>query len=128
MVTSRRSVTKGRWTRSFIVAFLAITAAVLFTAKPVIANTWELSIDLKNDAGKANKLMIRVDEAKDQVSATVDGKPVKVSDKIPYPVKLGDHSRKIGAIYPGPTIVFEGSYCIFIKNRWISVPAGYPCP
>jgi hypothetical protein len=124
MATPRRSVTKGRWTRGFTVAFLAIAAAVLLTAQPVLANTWELSIDVK-DAGKVKKMVIKVDEAKDQVSATVDGKPVKVSDKIPFPVKLGEHSRKIGAIYPGPTIVFEGSSCVYIKGHWIGTP---PCP
>ena len=136
MVTPRRSVKKGRWTRSFIVAFLAITAAVLFTAnpviasdmataKPVIANVWELSFNVNDDGGKVRKMSIRVDETNDKVSATVDGKPMNVPDKIPFPVKLGEHSRKIVAIYPGPTIVFEGSYCVYIKDRWIGTP---PCP
>ncbi len=34
MVTPRRSITEKRWTRGFTVAFLAITAAVLFIALP----------------------------------------------------------------------------------------------
>jgi len=135
MVTPRRSITKGRWIRGFIVAFLASTAAILLTAKPVIAsdkatakpviaNVWELSFNVK-DGKEVKKMVIKVDEAKDQVSATVDGEPVKVSEKIPFPVKLGDHSRILGAIYPGPVIVFEGSYCVWVKNRWIGPP---PCP
>jgi len=93
-----------------------------------MANTWELIIDVKADAGKEKKMTIRVDEAKDLVSATVDGKPLKVSDKIPFPVPLGKHTGKIAAIYPGPTIVFEGSTCVFIKNRWVGYPPGTVCP
>jgi hypothetical protein len=129
MVTPRRSVKKVRWIRGFIVAFLAFTAAILLTAKPVMANAWGLIIDVKDDGGNVKKMTIRANETMDKVSATVDGKELKVSDKIPYPVEVGGkHTRKIGAIYPGPTIVFEGSSCVLIGNRWISYPPGTKCP
>jgi len=135
MVTPRRSITKWRWTRCFIVAFLASSAAILLTAKPVlasdkatakpvIANVWELSFNVK-DGKEVKKMVIKVDEAKDHVSATVDGEPVNVPGKTPFPVKLGEHTRILGAIYPGPVIVFEGSYCVWVKDRWIGTP---PCP
>ena len=150
MATPRRSVKKVRWTRGFIVAFLAFTAAILLTAKPVIAsemvtakpgmandmmtakpgmaNAWGLIIDVKDDGGKVNKMTIRVNETIDKVSATMDGKELKVSDKVPFPIVLGKHTGKIAAIYPGPTIVFEGSTCVLIRNRWISYPPGTVCP
>jgi hypothetical protein len=139
MVTPRRSVKKVRWIRGFIVAFLAFTAAILLTAKPVIAsdmvtakpgmaNAWGLIIDVKEDGGKVKIMTIRVNETTDKVSATMEGKELKVSDKVPFPIVLGKHTGKIAAIYPGPTIVFEGSTCVLIRNRWISYPPGTVCP
>jgi hypothetical protein len=127
MITPRRSVTEKRWTRGFTVAFLAMAAAVLFLALPA-CSTKSRIIDVKDNAGKVHKMTIMVDETNDQVSATVDGNALKVSEKIPFPVKLGEHSRNIGAIYPGPTIVFEGSSCVWVNNRWIGYPAGTVCP
>jgi hypothetical protein len=128
MVTPRRSVKKVRWIRGFIVAFLAFTAAILLTAKPVMANAWGLIIDVKEDGGKVKIMTIRVNETTDKVSATMEGKELKVSDKVPFPIVLGKHTGKIAAIYPGPTIVFEGSTCVLIRNRWISYPPGTVCP
>jgi len=124
MVTTRRTVRGKGWIRGFIVAFLAIAAAVLLTAQPVKAYASELNFDVK-DEGKVKKMSIKVDDAKGSVSATVDGKPVKVNDPLPFPIVLGKNCRKIQAIYPGPVIVFEGSYCVFYNNRWIGTP---PCP
>lgn len=125
MVTPRRSVAEARWTRGFIVAFLAMTAAVMLAAQPVLAEEWELMFDVK-DGGK--KMRIKYDETKDKVTATMDGKELKVSEKVPFPIVLGKHTGKIAAIYPGPAIVFEGSTCVLIKNRWIGYPPGTVCP
>lgn len=125
MVTPRRSVAEVRWTRGFIVAFLAMTAAVMLAAQPVLAEEWELMFDVK-DGGK--KMRIKYDETKDKVTATMDGKELKVSEKVPFPIVLGRHTGKIAAIYPGPAIVFEGSTCVLIKNRWIGYPPGTVCP
>ena len=127
MVTPRRSITEGRWTRGFTVAFLAIAAAVLFIALPA-CSTKSTIIDVKDNQGIARKMTIKVDETKDQVFATVDGEPLTVSEKKPFPVKLGEHTQQIRAIYPGPVIVFGGSSCYFINNRWIAYPPGTPCP
>ena len=63
-----------------------------------------------------------------EISATVDGIALTVSEKKPFPIILGEHSRIIGAINPGPVIVFEGSTCVFINNRWIAYPPGTTCP
>ena len=53
MVTPRRSVTERRWTRGFIVAFLAIAAAVLLTAQPVRGEHVRTTIiDVKDNEGK----------------------------------------------------------------------------
>jgi ribosomal protein L14 len=127
-MTPRRSITEKRWTRGFTVAFLAFAAAVMFIALPACSSLKTTIVDVKDNAGNVHNMKIKVDEANDNVSATVDGIAMNVTKKIPFPVKLGDHSRSIGAIYPGPMIVFEGSSCVWVKNRWIAYPPGTPCP
>lgn len=127
MVTPRRPITEKRGTRGFTAAFLAIAAAVLFIALPACSPKTTI-VDVKDNEGKVHKMTIKVDETNDNVSATVDGNALKVTEKIPLPVKLGEHSRTLGAIHPGPIIVFEGSSCVWVKNRWIAYPPGTPCP
>ena len=128
MITPRRSVTEKRWTRGFIVAFLASTAAVLLTAQPIVANAAE--IDVKHD-GKVKKMVIEYNPATDNVVATVDGAKHKVTKKFDYPILLGKNTQKIVRIYPGeaPIIVFEGnSSCVLIRGHWIGYPASTVCP
>jgi hypothetical protein len=127
----RRSITEKRWIRGLIVAFLAITAAILLIAQPVAVNAAggdRLVIDAK-DGDKVKKMEIWHDSDMANVTAIVDGKKLNVSDKKPFPIILGPHTQKIVAIYPGPVIVFEGSTCICLPgNRWIAYPPGTPCP
>jgi hypothetical protein len=128
MATQRRSVTKGRWTRSFIVAFLAIAAAVLLIAQPVVVNAAEQEIIVKEKDVTQMTVKITYDDWMRNVSATVDGKPLKVSTEQPYPIVLGKNSQKIVGIY-GPVIVFEGnSRCFLIAGHWVGIPAGTVCP
>ena len=127
MVTPRRSVTKVRWIRGFIVAFLAITAAIMFTAQPVAMAAERLVVDVK-DGDKVKKMEIWHDSDMTNVVAIVDGKALKVSDKQDFPIKLGEHTKRIVAIHPGPVIVFEGSWCALVGGRWIAYPPGTPCP
>ena len=123
----RRSITEKRWTRGFLVAFLAITAAILLIAQPIAVNADKLAIDVK-DGDKAKKMEIVHDSALENVVATVDGKELKVSNRQSFPIVLGPHTQKIVAIYPGPVIVFEGSTCVLIGKRWIAYPPGTICP
>lgn len=128
MVTPRRSVKKVRGIRGFIVAFLAIMAAILLIAQPVAVNAAE--IDVKHD-GKVKKMVIEYNPATDNVVATVDGVKHKVTKKFDYPILLGKNTQKIVGIYPGevPIIVFEGnSSCVLIRGRWIGYPPSTVCP
>jgi hypothetical protein len=127
MVTPRRSVTKVRGIRGFIVAFLTIAAAILLIARPIAVNAEKLSIDVK-EGDKARKMEIVHDSDHENVVATVDGKEVKVSNKQTFPIILGPHTQKIVAIHPGPVIVFEGSTCVLIGRKWIAYPPGTICP
>lgn len=127
MTTPRGSVTEKRWTRGFTVAFMAMAAAVLFIALPACGLKTTI-VDVKDNKGMIHKMTIQIDETNDQVSATVDGNAMNVPEKKPFPVQLGEHSRSIAGIYPGPVIVFEGSSCVWVKNRWIGYPAGTVCP
>ena len=127
MVTSRRSVTKGRWTRSFIVAFLASTAAVMFIALSGCYPKTAI-IDVKDKENNKKQMLITYDRNMENISATVDGKNIVVGKPHEFPIELKEHTRRIVAIHPGPVIVFEGSYCIWVKNRWIAYPPGTPCP
>ncbi len=115
----------------FIVAFLAITAAVMFVAQPVAVNAERLVIDVK-DGGKVEKMELWYDSGMSNVSAIVDGKAMKISDLKPFPIELGSHARKIAAILPGPVIVFEGSTCTCYPVpgglRCIAYPVGTVCP
>ena len=129
MVTPKSSVTKGRWIRCFIVAFLAFTAAILLIAQPVVVNAAEQEIIVKENDGTQMTVKIKYDDWMRNISATVDGKPLPVSkEQQPYPIVLGKHSQKIVGIY-GPVIVFEGTpKCFLIGGHWIGVPAGTVCP
>jgi hypothetical protein len=126
-MTPRRSITERRWTRGFIVAFLAITATIMVIAQPVAVNAERLVIDVK-DGNKVEKMELWYDSGMTNVTAIVDGKALKVSDPKPFPIILGPHTQKIVAIYPGPVIVFEGSSCTWLGGRWIAYPVGTPCP
>jgi hypothetical protein len=127
MVTSRRSVTKGRWSRGFIVAFLASTAAVMFIALSGCYPKTAI-IDVKDEKNNPKKMMITYDRNMKNISATVDGKNIEVSKPHEFPIVLGGHTKRIVGIYPGPMIVFEGSSCIWFNNRWIGYPPGTVCP
>jgi len=109
-----------------------MAAAVMFLALTACSSLKTTIVDVKDNEGKVHKMKIKVDEANDNVSATVDGIAMDVTGKIPFPVKLGDHSRSIGGIYPGPMIVFEGSSCTCYPYggglRCIAYPPGTPCP
>jgi hypothetical protein len=86
-------------------------------------------IDVKDNENNKKQMLITYDRTMENISATVDGKELRVTDKIPFPIEVGGkHTRRIGAIYPGPVIVFEGSTCVLIKNRWIGYPPGTVCP
>lgn len=126
-MTPRRMITEMRWTRGYIVAFLAMTAAIMFVAQPVAVNAERLVIDVKDDS-KVEKMELWYDSGMTNVTAIVDGKALKVSDPKPFPIMLGPHTQKIVAIHPGPVIVFEGSSCIWIGGRWIAYPPGTVCP
>jgi hypothetical protein len=126
-VTPRRSITEKRWPRGFIVAFLAITAIFLWIAQPVAMAADRLVIDVK-DGDKVKKMEIWHDSEMTNVVAIVDGKKVDVSDRKPFPIELGPHTRRIVAIHPGPVIVFEGSTCILVGGKWIGYPPGTICP
>ena len=126
MATPRRSIAEGRWTRSFTIAFLAMTAAVMFIALPGCYPKTAI-IDVKDAKNNPKKMLITYDRNMENISATVDGEALKVTKKN-LPVKLGDHSRILGAIYPGPMIVFEGSSCVYFNHHWIGYPPGTPCP
>lgn len=127
-MTPRRSITEKRWPRGFIVAFLAITAAVLLTAHPIVANAAEQEISFKEEDGTLRTVKVKYDDWMRNISATVDGKPLKVSNEQPYPIVLGRNTQKIVGIY-GPVVVFEGnSKCYLIGGRWIGYPPGTVCP
>jgi len=126
-MTPRRSNTEKRWIRGFIVAFLAITATILLIAQPVAMAADRLVVDVK-DGDKVKKMEIWYDSDMANVTAIVDGKPLNVSDRKPFPIVLGPHTQKIVAIHPGPVIVFEGSTCIWLGTRWIAYPPGTVCP
>ena len=49
MVTPRRSITEGRWTRSITIAFLAIAAAVMFIALSGCGTRKTTIIDVKDN-------------------------------------------------------------------------------
>jgi hypothetical protein len=124
----RRSIKEKRWIRGFIGASLAITAAIMLIAQPVAVNADKLVIDAK-DGDKVKRMEIWHENNMQDVVAIVDGQTLKVSDKKPFPIKLGPHTQKIVAILPGPVIVFEGSTCICLPgNRWIAYPPGTSCP
>ena len=126
----RRSIKEKRWIRGFIVASLAITAAIMLIAQPVAVNAGgvgRLVIDAK-DGDKVKKMEIWHESDMANVAAIVDGQTLKVTEKS-LPIELGPHLRKIVGIYPGPVIVFEGSTCVWIPpNRWIGYPPGTRCP
>jgi hypothetical protein len=127
----RRSITEKRWIRGFIVAFLAITAAILLIAQPVVVNAAGGRHVIKVKDGDREKSMeIWYDSDMANVTAIVDGKALQVSDPKSFPIILGPNIKKIVAIYPGPVIVFEGSpYCICLPgNRWVGYPPGSVCP
>lgn len=126
-MTPRRSIAEKRWIRGFTVAFLAITATILLIAQPVAMAADRLVIDVK-DGDKVKKMEIWHDSDMSNVTAIVDGKPMNVSDRKPFPIVLGPHTQKIVAIHPGPVIVFEGSNCIWLGGKWIAYPPGTPCP
>ena len=131
MVTPRRSITNKRWIGGFIVAFLAITAAIMLVAQPVAMAAGEgakrLVIDVK-DGDKVKQMEIWHDSDMTNVVAIVDGQALKVSDKQVFPILLGEHTKRIVAIHPGPVIVFEGSWCALIGGKWIAYPPGSVCP
>jgi hypothetical protein len=134
-MTPRRPITEKRWNRGFIVMFLAITAAIMLTALPACQHAArnELVVGVKDEMKNPKKMMIRYDRNLDNVTATVDGKNIEISPHRPFPVTLGEHSRKIAGIYRGPFIVFEGSpecvcYPSYLGLRCIPYPPGTPCP
>ena len=131
LLMPRRSNTEKRWTRGFLVAFLAITAAIMFIAQPVAMAAGEgakrLVVDVK-DGDKVKQMEIWHDSDMTNVVAIVDGQALKVSDKQVFPIKLGEHTKRIVAIHPGPVIVFEGSWCALIGGRWIAYPPDSVCP
>jgi len=107
---------------------LAIAAAILLIAQPVVANAAEQEFPVEAKDGTLKTIKIRYDDWMRNISATVDGKPLEVSKERPYPVVLGKNSQKIVGIY-GPVIVFEGnSKCYLIGGRWIGYPPGTVCP
>jgi hypothetical protein len=124
---TRRSITEKRWTRGFIITFLAITATILLIAQPVAMAADRLVVNVK-DGDKVKQMEIWHDSDMTNVIAIVDGQPLKVSDRKPFPIVLGPHTQKIVGIYPGPVIVFEGTNCVWIGGRWIPYPPGTPCP
>jgi hypothetical protein len=126
-VTPRKSNTGKGEIRGFIVSFLAITAAILLFAQTVAVAADRLVVDVK-DGDKVKKMEIWHDSDMTNVIAIVDGKPLNVSDRKPFPIILGPHTQKIVAIHPGPVIVFEGSTCIWLGGKWIAYPPGTPCP
>ena len=126
-MTQRRSVTEKRWIRGFIVAFLVITAALLLIAQPVAMAAERLVIDVK-DGDKIKKMEIWYDSDMTNVVAIVDGKTLQGSDRQPFPIELGPHTKRIAGIYPGPVIVFEGSWCALIGGKWYAYPPGSVCP
>lgn len=126
-MTPRRSITEERWPRGFMVAFLSIMAAIMGIAQPVAMAADRLVIDVK-DGDKVKKMEIWHDSEMSNVVAIVDGKKVDVSDRKPFPIELGPHTRRIVAIHPGPVIVFEGSTCVWLGGKWIAYPPGTVCP
>jgi hypothetical protein len=134
-MTPRRSITEKRWIRGFIVASLAITAAIMLTALPACQHAArnELVVGVKDDMNISKSMKITYDRKLDNVIATVDGKKIEISPPHPFPVTLGAHSKKIVGIYTGPFIVFEGSdgctcYPTSYGLRCIPYPPGTPCP
>lgn len=126
-MTPRRSITEKKAIRCFIVAFIGITASIMLIAQPAAMAADRLVIDVK-DGDKVKKMEIWHDSDMGNVIAIVDGKPLNVSDRKPFPIILGPHTQKIVAIHPGPVIVFEGSNCILLGGKWIAYPPGTPCP
>lgn len=127
MVTPRRPITEKRWTRGFTAAYLASTAAVLFIVLPACYPKTAI-IDVTDKANNKKQMLITYDRNMENISATVDGKNIEVFGPHKFPIVLGEHTKKIVGIYPGPIIVFEGSSCVWVKNRWIGYPPGTPCP
>jgi hypothetical protein len=128
MVTARSTVRGKGWIRGVIVAILASAAACMMIFQPVVAKAAEQEILYKEKDGTLKILKIKYDDWVRNISATVDGKPLKVSDEHPYPIVLGENTKKIVGIY-GPVVVFEGnSSCYLIGGRWIGYPPGTKCP
>jgi hypothetical protein len=128
-MTPRRSITEKRWIRGFTVAFLAITAAILLIAQSeAMAAAERLVIDVK-DGDQVKKVEIWHDSDLTNVVVIIDGQVLKPSDRKPFPIELGPHTKRIVGIYPGPVIVFDGSpNCYLINNKWYSYPPGSVCP
>ena len=127
MLRPKEIVTAEKGFKLFFVTLLAIAAAILWIARPVVANAEKITLVL--DDGK--KMEIEYDSSLVNISASVEGKKWDVSKKASYPIVLGNNTRKIAGIYPGPVpvIIFEGnSKCYLIGNCWIGVPAGTVCP
>jgi hypothetical protein len=128
MVRSKGMTMRERCSLGIFAVLLAFIAIVLLAVQPVVANAAEKDIPVTDKDGKQKVVKVKYDSGMTNISATMDGKPVKVSGPNPYPIQLGDHTRKIAAIYEGPIIVFEGSACILIGGRWIAIPADHTCP
>lgn len=126
-MTPRRSITEKKAIRCFIVAFIGITASIMLIAQPAAMAADRLVIDVK-DGDKVKKMEIWHDSEMTNVVAIVDGRKVDVSDRKPFPIVLGEHTRRIVAIHPGPVIVFEGSTCVWLGGKWIAYPPGTVCP
>jgi len=127
MLRPKGIVTAEKGFRLFFVTLLAIAAAFLWIARPVVANAEKITIVL--DDGK--KMEIEYDSSLVNVSANVEGKKLDVSKQASYPIVLGKNTKKIVGIYPGPVpvIIFEGnSNCYLIGGHWIGVPTGTVCP
>jgi hypothetical protein len=127
MLQPKGIATGGKGFRVLFIPLLAIAAAILWIAQPVVANAERVTIVLAD--GK--KMELEYDASMVNVLATVDGKNWKVGDKKSYPVVLGHNTQKIVGIYPGPVpvVIFEGnSNCYLINGRWIGYPAGTVCP
>jgi hypothetical protein len=118
-----------RWLGGFTVTFLAIAAAVLLTAQPIVANAAEQEIPIMKDGKPITVVKVKYDDWMRNISATADGKPLGVDNtEQNYPIVLRHNTQKIVGVY-GPVIVFEGnSYCILIGGRWIGYPPGTKCP
>ena len=128
------------WPGLLFVSFLAIAAAIMVIAQPVVGAAADVPLLDKDGkpemdpATRSPKMMtIAVDSKNEVVGVLVGGKQLEpAGGKNDYPIKLDKHSNKeIWLIEPGPppVVVMGASCCCYlIAGKWYSYPPGQTCP